>query len=48
MDRSIDDPGALGSTLSPHPRYAMEVYQVPTPVNSQLTIALTCSRQWHY
>ena len=33
LDRSIDDPGVLGSLLIPHPDDAMELYQVSTLVN---------------
>ena len=34
LDRSIDDPGALGSVLAPYPDDALESYQVSTLVNS--------------
>ena len=34
LDRSVDDPGALRSVLTPHPHDAMELYEVSTLVNS--------------
>ena len=34
LDRSIDDPGALGSVLTPYLDGAMEAYEVSTLVNS--------------
>ena len=34
LDRSIDDPGALGSVLTPYLDDAMEAYEVSTLVNS--------------
>ena len=34
LDRDLDDPGALGSVLSPYPDYAMEAYEVSSLVNS--------------
>ena len=34
LDRSIDDPGALGSVLTPYLDDAMETYEVSTLVNS--------------
>ncbi len=34
LDRSVDDPNALRSVLSPYPNDAMEAYEVSTLVNS--------------
>jgi putative SOS response-associated peptidase YedK len=34
LDRSVDDPGALGSVLNPYPDEEMEAFEVSTLVNS--------------
>ena len=34
LDRSIEDPSALSSVLTPYPDDAMEAYEVSTVVNS--------------
>ena len=34
LDRSVQDPAAIGSILSPYPADAMELYEVSTLVNS--------------
>ena len=34
LDRSVEDPGALGSVLTPHAGDAMDAYEVSTLVNS--------------
>ena len=34
LDRSVEDPGALGSVLTPYPDDAMQAYEVSTLVNS--------------
>ena len=34
LDRSIDEPGALGSALTHYPHYAMEAYEVSSLLNS--------------
>ena len=33
LDPSVDDPGTLGSVLTPHPDHAMEAYEVSSLVN---------------